>query len=358
MNNRQTVFRNLFGGEDMENYLTDLIRDMIPNYVVEPNRMNSTRQEPRTRPNYTIPQNNNIHSENFLNENIFVTEVLREIMSNYNTNMRNYQDNIRVCLEIVDSLEHHNSLHRRSVFEDLRQRNGPGMRAPEQQRPTNTTIPQGRPSANPLVWNTYTYPILPTSRETIFNRTIRATIPTNFQDVIVRPTYEEVLNATQDILFNRQNDNLNTSCPITLEEFRNGDLLTQIRQCGHIFSQSAIQNWFSRNVRCPVCRYDIRTRLSRDISGNTPADLSGNLIEEDGSSEDEELENNNQENGSPDDVEELINTLTDNISNIIQNYVNSTDLSNVTRTGLETNVYSFEIPLNFYTDSSGGLIVN
>jgi phage FluMu protein Com len=43
-----------------------------------------------------------------------------------------------------------------------------------------------------------------------------------------------------------------------MEEFCSGHHLSRIRHCGHVFSQQALQNWLSLNVRCPICRYDIR----------------------------------------------------------------------------------------------------
>lgn len=33
---------------------------------------------------------------------------------------------------------------------------------------------------------------------------------------------------------------------------------TRIRGCGHCFHASCIDQWFSMNPRCPVCRHDIR----------------------------------------------------------------------------------------------------
>ena len=31
-----------------------------------------------------------------------------------------------------------------------------------------------------------------------------------------------------------------------------------ILYCGHLFSPNELANWFQSNVRCPICRYDIR----------------------------------------------------------------------------------------------------
>ena len=38
----------------------------------------------------------------------------------------------------------------------------------------------------------------------------------------------------------------------------------QLLHCGHIFYPTPFQTWFSGQVKCPVCRYDIRT-------GNNPS---------------------------------------------------------------------------------------
>lgn len=47
---------------------------------------------------------------------------------------------------------------------------------------------------------------------------------------------------------------ISTICPITLDAFREGDSITKIQTCGHIFKTSAITEWLRRHERCPVCR--------------------------------------------------------------------------------------------------------
>jgi hypothetical protein len=150
MSDRQSIIRNVFGGEEMDTYFTELIRELIPNNSTQTNIFetipNVNRRAPASTPNYTIPENTHRYF-NEENDNIYVTRVLREIMSEYNTNIRNYQDNMRTSLEILDSLEHHNSLHRRNVFERQQQNNTPPIY-------TNTfrNVPpatSGRPSAIP-----------------------------------------------------------------------------------------------------------------------------------------------------------------------------------------------------------------
>lgn len=61
-------------------------------------------------------------------------------------------------------------------------------------------------------------------------------------------------------------DAITMVCPISLERFHHGDVVTQIRHCGHTFHSAALYYWFARNSRCPMCRHN----LSEDPSGNTP----------------------------------------------------------------------------------------
>jgi hypothetical protein len=37
------------------------------------------------------------------------------------------------------------------------------------------------------------------------------------------------------------------------------DRATIINHCGHKFHDTCISSWFTRSVRCPVCRWDIRS---------------------------------------------------------------------------------------------------
>jgi hypothetical protein len=76
--------------------------------------------------------------------------------------------------------------------------------------------------------------------------------------VVVRPTEEQIENATRCILFGDVENPINTSCPICLDVFEPTTSVMQIRECQHLFSPTEIQRWFQTNVKCPVCRYDIR----------------------------------------------------------------------------------------------------
>jgi len=88
-------------------------------------------------------------------------------------------------------------------------------------------------------------------------------------NVPITPTNEELANATTEVRYGDIENPLSESCPISLERFSENQMVRQIRHCGHIFCQEPFEEWFRTNVRCPVCRYDIRTyNASTDLSLN------------------------------------------------------------------------------------------
>jgi hypothetical protein len=96
-----------------------------------------------------------------------------------------------------------------------------------------------------------TYIDIPIYRRDISNSTVRTrrernTIPTPFQ----------VFQATDTFVYSNTVLN-NHVCPISLEAFREGEIICRIKHCDHIFKQLEIIKWFSRNSLCPVCRHDI-----------------------------------------------------------------------------------------------------
>lgn len=102
----------------------------------------------------------------------------------------------------------------------------------------------------------------------------------NLQDVPVFPTNEQIQQATVDYLYSDSPNLLGNEhpdrCPITMDYFEEGDEVSRIIYCGHVFKKSALIRWFSNNVRCPVCRYDIREYNPRN--NNSDNDLSLNDI--------------------------------------------------------------------------------
>jgi hypothetical protein len=85
----------------------------------------------------------------------------------------------------------------------------------------------------------------------------------NFSDnvpVVATPT--QIQNATRNTVYSLIANPLNVSCPITLEPFDTNTEVTELLGCNHIFSREGLTNWLRFNVRCPVCRHDIRDYVS------------------------------------------------------------------------------------------------
>jgi hypothetical protein len=73
----------------------------------------------------------------------------------------------------------------------------------------------------------------------------------NFLDpVAVVPTREQIAAAVDTHV-----NVADTNCAICQE---NVECATRIRHCGHAFHGQCINEWFTMNTRCPVCRHDIR----------------------------------------------------------------------------------------------------
>jgi len=78
------------------------------------------------------------------------------------------------------------------------------------------------------------------------------------QPVQIYPTQSQIEIATRRVRYCDISRPINTSCPISMEDFNDNDMVTVIRHCGHTFHTENLMNWFRTNCRCPVCRYDIR----------------------------------------------------------------------------------------------------
>jgi len=114
------------------------------------------------------------------------------------------------------------------------------------------------------------------------NPTISNLVHTFFDPIEIYPTPYQIELATRVARFGDIVNPLNLACPISLENFNDNDQVLVIRQCNHIFSNTALNSWFRTNCRCPVCRYDIRDHVSNNainisnLASNI--DLSSNFI--------------------------------------------------------------------------------
>ena len=76
------------------------------------------------------------------------------------------------------------------------------------------------------------------------------------------PTENQIARATESALYADISTNY-LMCPIDRQNFEREDRILRIRQCRHVFRESAIRQWFRTSFECPICRYDIRNLITR-----------------------------------------------------------------------------------------------
>tara|TARA_B110000503_G_C7156805_1_gene417717 strand:- start:186 stop:1166 length:981 start_codon:yes stop_codon:yes gene_type:complete len=167
-------------------------------------------------------------------------DVLNDLLQSYNNNFRLYQQNTTIALRQLQSINrHHYSSSSRTRASS----------SPPQQSRTNI--------------NSWFQPLLSNMGIELEGGIIgtgpfSGVFPAS-SNIHSIPTIRQFACATEPLRYDSSLHSVNISCPITLEEFQDNEFICRIKQCRHIFKVQPLQNWFSRNSYCPVCRYDIRT---------------------------------------------------------------------------------------------------
>ena len=86
--------------------------------------------------------------------------------------------------------------------------------------------------------------------------------------VPITPTQEQINSASRLVRYSDIQMPNSSSCAISLEPFISSDSVIQLHHCGHIFFPEEFNQWFSINVRCPVCRHDIRNTINTNTNTN------------------------------------------------------------------------------------------
>lgn len=298
-----------------QNILDELLREINQTTDREP-RNNRTGEIYETTRQNTRNQNTNMNSDTRQQFFDTITSYQNNIRL-YQDNMRSYQDNM---LYFITSLTNQDT-----------------DRTPRPNNPTMTPI--------------YTYPRYPqtNTRTNYLQGNVARTrrdinLPSSFnnnsifRDVVVRPTEQQIQNATRTFHFLTDMSNINMSCPITLEDFQEDELVCQIKHCRHTFKDSALKSWFEQNVRCPVCRYDIR-----DYPNESGIDISNNQTPR-------RRTTRMNTSTSQENVNNLVDSLTTGLTSILQNYMNggTNNVSNVFDGSLN-NILTIEFPITYYT---------
>lgn len=102
-------------------------------------------------------------------------------------------------------------------------------------------------------------------RNQLASAVLTFTMPENFSDSVpVIPTRAQINSALENVT------NTTSICAICQDSISSG--ACRIRQCGHVYHRSCIVSWFGMNVRCPVCRHDIREGAQGNQANQTQSD--------------------------------------------------------------------------------------
>ena len=217
---------------------------------------------------HDLPRNNEdyLHEQNITDVHTLQLNTLNNFINQYFSQINTFQENARDMMQMVRTTIHQQNV----VYSHILRRNN--IRQNVQTPPRTNARNTSRTWNVPQYDFTYEIPQIYIPRRTP---------QTN------RLTQEQINNSIQTIEY--EEDMGEDRCPITLENFIVGENICRIRHCGHIFKSTGLMQWFQRNVRCPVCRYDVRTyqqsvselpQVTEPISSETQTfqDSSSNLV--------------------------------------------------------------------------------
>ena len=95
---------------------------------------------------------------------------------------------------------------------------------------------------------------------TQLTQTLNEIAPIAQEDVVVAPTESQINNACL-VLPARDAVDREYLCPIDLSTIADDESVMKIKYCGHVFRENNLRELFTRDVRCPMCRFDIRDHV-------------------------------------------------------------------------------------------------
>jgi len=261
---------------------------------------------------------NNANTNNANNNQINPQNLVNNLMSMYNSNIRQIEHlqniNTGIRTDITTLLLRIINIQNTNIQNTNRNRN---LRTSNDLNIPNTNLYNNQREN------------LASSVNTIFQ---------NFLDPVqIFPTQIQIENATRIVRFADIVRPINNSCPITMDSFGDNNFVSVIRECNHIFNTDSLNNWFRSNCRCPVCRYDIRNY-------NTPIHNTGNTPNTPNTPNTSNTSNTNTSNTN------ISNVLYDSNTESITFDINNDDFyNNITRLALN----QFNSIYNNNTDASG-----
>ena len=99
---------------------------------------------------------------------------------------------------------------------------------------------------------------------TLYNNGNR--VASNMEDVQIYPSLR-TLRSSSTVHMYRNLETQYESCTICRENFEENSIVRKLN-CGHIFHLNCIDEWLESNIRCPVCRNDLRDNDDEDEPHN------------------------------------------------------------------------------------------
>lgn len=187
------------------------------------------------RPN-SVPQNAANRAQRTLHtqySNTHIVDVTHHLYLNYQENMRLYQHNMSLMLR-----------HLQTVNRSQTTTNSVGSTRQRQRTRIPPLFSNGNENLSFEIQTFPFYGVFPSS---------------SGEPLHSIPTIQQFTNAIETCTYTEEEFSSTRTCSITLDDFQEQEQIYRIKHCRHVFKIPALQNWFSRNSHCPVCRYDIRT---------------------------------------------------------------------------------------------------
>lgn len=212
-----------------------------------------------------------IYQTNYNTQNVLVQNMQnpQEIHMEYEINNKLYHKNIKKILDLIEQ-SHNNTIN--SGMAPTQTTNPTTDNILNQSTTSTTTTPTSTntnttndPLTNDLWRNIFPFYII----EPISER--QSSTPPATSSITIDEVNQYIEYITYD-----QEQNESDRCPISHDNFIEGESICKIKNCGHTFKIQHLLSWLRINTTCPVCRSELRPSVP-----TTPPTPSQNSLEPD-----------------------------------------------------------------------------
>jgi len=189
---------------------------------------------------------------------IATTNAILEIVRGYTSSIQQYNRNMDRVLRMLES-------------ELYDQRNTARTGVEEPELPTRSSSAENRPTSQRGLNADFSFWLNPFS---LYRRTADTAglTPAQIDSVVCQRTYR-----VSEFPENRV-------CPISLDDFAEGESILELRECRHVFKPAELRRWLERHDCCPVCRRNVHPAIQRNA--NSTPNPNPNVEEEEGEGDD------------------------------------------------------------------------